>query len=350
MSYYPDSNSFPPDEPEETVARPSLARQLAPYVFAGLILVYMFYKVDFSRVWDILTRDDIHHFLIVGAYLVYCAVYYFTDILSFHHAYNRFNAAIGFLETARLRFASYTVQAVNGAITEVMAVLYMRRVKKVPVLSSSSSAAFVYFNETYTMVALLSYCAFLLPEKNRIVIEIPHIGVTFWGLLQGAIVLAWIVLPLWLVFFRTRLGTFFGRLYNAEVLLAFREARLRDYAAVFGYRFGNNVINVLMNIVILKAMGIDAPLPLLFAAVPFMVNVAYWPISVGGFGGPQLVADFLLKGYATEETVFAYSLIWSALFFLTRTLSGLPFLRPVYRAAFPTTSPAKDIEVEARPD
>ena len=66
-----------------------------------------------------------------------------------------------------------------------------------------------------------------------------------------------------------------------------------------------------------------------------MVNVAYWPVSAGGFGGPQLVAHFLLKGYASEEAVFAYSLVWSALFFLTRSLTGISFIRPVYKAAFP---------------
>ncbi len=331
----PDKDSGLSSRPEETVSRPSLLRQLVPYVFAGLILAYMFYKVDFSRVGDILLRDEIRHYRIVGAYLVYCAFYYFTDILSFYRAYNLFNTAIGLLETARLRLASYTVQSVNGAITEIMSVLYMLRVKKVPVWGSTSSAGFVYFNEVYTMVALLTYCAFFLPPENRIMVEMPVAGMSFWSLFQGVILFAWAVLPLWLLFFRTRAGPVLKRLYNADVLVAFRKARVRDYAEVIAYRFGNNLISVLVNIVILRAMGIDAPPALLFAAVPVMVNVAYWPISVGGFGGPQLVADFLLRGHATEETILAYSLVWSALFFITRSLSGLPFLRPVWRAAFP---------------
>ena len=38
--------------------------------------------------------------------------HFFTDILSFHRAYNSFNLSIGFGEISRLRLASYTVQAV----------------------------------------------------------------------------------------------------------------------------------------------------------------------------------------------------------------------------------------------
>ncbi len=331
----PDKDSDTSGGPPAPVSRPSLLRQAVPYFFAALILAYMFYKVDFSRVWKELTSEEVLHYRIVAAYLVYCVFYYFTDILSFHRAYNRFNTTIDLLETARLRLASYAVQAVNGAITELMAVLYMLRVKNVPVLGSTSSAGFVYFNEIYTMVSLLTYCAFFLPEENRILVELPVFGTSFWALFQGIIVFAWAALPLWLLFFNTRIGPLFGKVYNAGVLVAFRKAQLRDYAEVFGYRSVNNLVSVLMNIVILRAMGIDAPVALLFAAVPVMVNVAYWPISVGGFGGPQLVADFLLRGHATEAMVLAYSLVWSALFFLTRTGAGLPFIRSVYRTAFP---------------
>lgn len=323
------------DMVEEEIRKPSPAKQAMPFVFAALILAYMFYKVDFGKILHVLASGDIHPYRIIAAYLVYCGVYFVTDILSFYRAYNRFNANISLGETGRLRFASYAVQAVNGTLTEIMSVLYMLRVKKVPVLNSTSSAAFVYFNETYTMIALLTYCAFLLPEANRIQMEIPVMKVPFWSLFQVIIIIAWIVLPLWLVFFRTSVNRFLPRLYNARILLAFRQANVKDYIEVFSYRFANNLINVLMNIIILKAMGINAPAALLFAAVPIMVNVAYWPVSVGGFGGTQLAAYFLLKGYATEETVIAYSLLWSALFFITRTTAGLAFIKSIYRAAFP---------------
>lgn len=337
MSSNPNKDAPLVEDTPAPVSKPSLLRQAVPYLFAALILAYMFYKVDWSNVWQELTSEEVLRYRVVAAYLVYCVFYYFTDVLSFHRAYNRFNTTIDVLETARLRMASYAVQAVNGAITEIMAVLYMLRVKKVPVLGSTSSAGFVYFNEIYTMVALLTYCAFFLPEENRILIELPVMGVSFWALFQGLIVFAWAVLPLWLLFFNTPVGQRFGKVYNAGVLVAFRKAKLRDYAEVFGYRFGNNLMSVFMNIVILRAMGIDAPVALLFAAVPVMVNVAYWPISVGGFGGPQLAADFLLRGHATEAMILAYSLVWSALFFLTRTAAGLPFIRSVYRTAFPSS-------------
>jgi hypothetical protein len=313
--------------------KPSLARQVAPWLFAAGIVAFMLYKVDFGKVMAAL--EGAHVSWIVAAFLTYCAVYYLTDVLSFYRSYNWFNVEIGLGETARLRFASYTVQAVNGALTEIMSVLYMFRVKKTPVLQVTSSAGFVYFNETVTLIALLSFCAFFLPEANRIEGTVPGIGVHYWSVFQVLIIAAWTATVVWLVFWRTGLKDRWPRLRDASVLLAFRRATLAHYGEVFLYRFSNNLISVVMNIVMLKALGISAPAALMFAAVPVMVNVAYWPVSAGGFGGPQLVAHFLLKGYATEEQVLAYSLVWSALFFLTRVLSGLPFLPPVYKAAFP---------------
>jgi hypothetical protein len=313
--------------------KPSLLRQVIPWLFAAGILAFMFYKVNFTKVWGVMSEARASW--IIAAYLTYCAIYYLTDILSFWRAYNWFNAEIGFRETARLRLASYAVQAINGALTEIMSVLYMFRVKKVPVLQSTSSAGFVYYNETLTLVALLTFCAFFLPEENRITITVPGINASFWTLFQGLMVLAWALVPAWLLFWRTSLCDRLPRIRDAGALTAFKQGTLLNYGEVFFYRFANNLVSVAANIIILKALGIEAPLALLFAAVPVMVNVAYWPVSAGGFGGPQLAAHFLLKGYATEEAILAYSLTWSALFFLTRTLTGVPFIAPVYRAAFP---------------
>jgi hypothetical protein len=293
----------------------------------------MFYKVDFRGVWD--TLSEARASWIIAAYLSYCAVYYLTDILSFWRSYNWYNTLISLPETARLRFASFAVQAINGALTEIMTVLYMFRVKKVPVLHSTSSAGFIYFNEAYTLIALFTFCAFLLPDANRITISVPWINLPFWKIFQALVIAAWLFLPLWLIFWRTGLSARLPKVRDAGVLMAFRQATIAHYIEVFIYRFSNNLISVVMNIIILKALGIEAPAALLFAAVPVMVNVAYWPVSAGGFGGPQLVAHFLLKGYASEAEVLAYSLIWSALFFFTRTLTGLAFIKPVYKAAFP---------------
>jgi len=317
----------------EAPKKPSILRQVLPWIFAAAILAYMFYKVDFRKVGQALEGARVSW--IVAAYLVYGLVYYFTDILSFWRAYNWFNVRIRLAETATLRFASYTVQAVNGALTEIMSVLYIHRVKKIPVLHPASSAGFVYFNEIVTMMVLLTYCAFALPAENRISLQIGFPGISFWQLFQILILAFWALLPLWLLFWRTPLRDRFPKIRDANALIAFKKGSLAQYLEIFFYRFFNNLISVGVNIVMLKALGINAPLALLFAAVPVMVNAAYWPVSAGGFGGPQLVAHFLLKGHASEEAVLAYTLVWSALFFLTRTLSGLPFLRPVYKAAFP---------------
>jgi len=317
----------------DPLKKPSLIQQIIPWIFAIAILAYMFHKIEFRDVWNVLASS--HASWIIASYLFYCAIYYITDILSFWRSYSWFNVPISLKETAILRFASYAVQAINGALTEIMSVLYMLRVKKVPAIHSTSSAGFIYFNETLTLMGLLSYCAFFLPESNRILLVVPVLKIPFWSLFQGLIILLWALVPLWLLFWRTNLASRFPKISNNNLLLAFKKATLVNYLEIFLYRFSNNLISLFMNVIILKALGINAPLALLFASVPLMVNVAYLPVSAGGFGGPQLVAHFLLKGYATEQSVLAYSLVWSALFFFSRTLTGIPFLKSVYQSAFP---------------
>ncbi len=320
---------------EEAPSKPSLIRQVVPWFAAAGILAFMFYKVDFAGVWAALKATGSNMYVIIGAYLVYCLMYWITDVLGFWRAYNWFNASIGLAETARLRFASYTVQAVNGALTEIMCVLYMYRVKKVKALESTGTAGFVYFNENVVLVLLLTFCAFFLPEQRRVYDPVPGLGVPFWTVLQGLLVAVWVFIPIFLIFWRSGLKDKFPRVRDAGVLTAFNKATLLEYLEVFLYRFSNNLVSVGVNIVILRAMGIDAPIALMAAAVPIIVNLAYTPASAMGFGGPQLAAYYLLKGYAAEDQVVAYSLIWSALFFLTRFLAGIGFLKPVYSAAFP---------------
>jgi len=325
-----DSNNNGPAPPPR---KPSLIRQAAPWLIAAGILAYMFRTVDFFKVWETLAGARLSWILL--AYLAYLASYYVADALSFWRTYRRLEIEVGLIETTKLRFASYAVQAINGALTEIMTVLYMYRVKKTPVLRSTGAAGFIYMNETLTMLVFLTYCAFALPEENRINVALPWLGLDVWTAFQALAIAAWALLPLWLAFWRTPLRNLAPRIRDAELFAAFKTATLVDYAEIFLYRFINNFTSIVANIIMLKAIGIDAPLALLFAAIPIMVNVAYWPVSAGGYGGPQLVAHFLLKGHATNEEILAYSLVWSTLFLLSRSLTGIPFLKPVYQAAFP---------------
>jgi hypothetical protein len=322
-------------ETAQAPARPGWWRQILPWAFAAGILAYMFYKVDFRAVAQNLGQDRVSWIRIVAAFLGYCAVYYATDVMSFYRTYIRLSIPMDLAGTARLRFASYAVQAINGAITEIMTVLYLFRVKQTPVLKATSAAGFIYFNEMLTMLALLTWCAFKLPVENRIAYTIPWLHRQLWPVMQSGLVVAWLLVPCWFAFWSSTLPENWPRVRGSEVLSAFAEARLRDYLEVFLYRFSNNLISIGANVIILQGLGIKAPAALLFAVVPIMVNVAYLPVSAGGFGAPQLVADSLLRGYADRDQLLAYSLVWSALFFLTRTLTGLAFFKPIYQAAFP---------------
>ena len=309
----------------ETIEKPSLVRQIAPWFAAAGILGYVFYKVPFTEVKEALKGVSLTA-VIVG-YLVYTLAYYITDALSFWRCYSRYNLAISFAEVFKLRLASYLVQALNGAVTELLTVLYLYRRHRVSVLESGSSAMFVYFFEIYNMVLALSICLLMVP---------PLRGFSWLGpVLIAVCAAAWVFLPLWLLYWHTGLkNRLWPGVQEKKIFTSFALAKLRHYPEIWLYRVIPVVASVWTTIAIFRSMGVTAPNGLLIAAVPAIINVTYWPVSAGGMGGPQLAADILLRGYMTSAQAVAWSLIWSAVFLITRTLTGIFFIRPVWREAF----------------
>ena len=320
-----------PDSVELTaaapVAKPALWRQLLPWLTAAGILGYVFWKVNFSEVSAALKSASL--VAVIAGYAVYTLTYYITDALSFWRCYSRYNLPIRFSEVFKLRLASYLVQALNGAVTEVLTVLYLYRRHRVPALSSASSGLFVYFLETYNMVLAASICLIMVPQLRTL----PTLGPALVGICAAA----WLFLLLWLLYWHTGLrNRLWPSLQERTLLTAFAQAKLWHYPEIWLYRLLTVAASVWANIWIFRSMGVTAPTGLLVAVVPLIVNIVYWPVSAGGMGGPQLAADILLRGYATSAQAVAWSLILSASFLLTRTLTGVFFIRPVWRAAFQT--------------
>ncbi|OGP60610.1 MAG: hypothetical protein A2V67_14375 [Deltaproteobacteria bacterium RBG_13_61_14] len=319
-------NSYP-------VSKPALWRQLLPWVLAGVILVYVFQKVPFAEVKAALKGVSL--LAVIAGFAVYTLAYYLTDALSFWRCYSRYNLPIRFGEVMKLRLASYIVQALFAAFTEMLTVLYLFRRHRVPVLAATSSGIFVYFLETYNMVLALSICLVMVP---------PLRGFSWLGpTLIAVCVAAWAFLLLWLLYWHTGLRR---RLWptwqDRKIFTAFAQARLWHYPEIWLYRLLTVAASVWASIWIFRSMGVTAPTGLLVAAVPVIINSTYWPVSAGGVGGPQLFADILLRGYMTSAQAVAWSLIWSAVFLLTRTLTGVFFIRPVWRAAFQPESKNAD--------
>ncbi len=312
-------------EPAGEIEKPGLWRQVLPWVAALGILGYVFHKVPFAQVAQELKAVSLT--AVIAGYLVYTLAYYITDALSFWRCYSRYNLAIGFGEVFKLRLASYLVQALNGAVTEVLTVLYLYRRHRVPVLESGGSAMFVYFFEIYNMVLALSICLLMVP---------PLRGFSWLGpALIAVCAAAWVFLPLWLLYWHTGLRRrLWPGLQKRQFLNAFAKAKLRHYPEIWLYRVLPVAASVWTTIAIFRSMGVLAPTGLLIAAVPAIINVTYWPVSAGGMGGPQLAADILLRGQMTSAQAVAWSLIWSAVFLITRTLTGVFFIRPVWREAF----------------
>src|SRR4030042_6419759 len=107
------------------IEKPSLARQVFPWLLAAGILAYAFYQVPFVEVKAALKGVSLK--VVIVGYLIYTLAYYLTDALSFWRCYSRYNLPIRFAEVFKLRLAGYLVQALNGTVTEVLTVLYLYR-------------------------------------------------------------------------------------------------------------------------------------------------------------------------------------------------------------------------------
>jgi len=345
---------LPKPTPEPEVKRPGLASQIIPYLITFAIFFWIFRSVPFRDVWTNLLAADLSYFL--PAMIVFLLVFFLADVFSFGQAYRWFNAPdITLREMMECRGAPYVIQIGLAPLAETLFPLYLWRRKGVRISQALSSNIWTFLNDGAAIMTAISAAVIY----NFWTGLVPALGpawlvvvVVFWTFYLGN-------LYFWHSHFRERAVHWiaggagaaaeeppakakqFLRQAAAELLQLLRTfsvARWHQYLRVYLVRLVMWGFSLLSNYAALRAVGVDPPLPLAGVAIPLIVLSIFQPISVGGYGGPQLIAVYFfsrLSQSGTEAAVLAYSLLWSTCFLVGRAVIGVIFIRGFWRATFP---------------
>jgi len=298
-----------------------------------------------GEIWDVVRRADLALFLPVMA--LHCMIFFMVDVISFGIPYRSFNTPdITWREVMECRGAPYLFQIVLAPLAEVMFPLYMKRVKNAPVADVVSSNIWTIFLDMAALFTAVTPAVIYNLYVDKVASAIGpgwlaacllfwavfFFNLAFWHSPLRVKAAAWVASGRDGTEDKTGARRMAGEMM--QLLRTFSLARWRHYLPVYGSRLLLLLSSLASSYAALRAMGVSPPLPLALISFPIIVLSVFQPIGVGGYGGPQLIAWFLLTevgGSGTADQVIAYSFLWSTGFLAGRAVIGLVFIRGFWK-------------------
>ena len=346
----PDGGDYELKQDEEGKA-PAIKRTGNSRIDSGDTVSVDYAKdVRFSEIMAMIGDADLRFFL--PLIILHCLIFFFGDVYSFGQAYRFFNTPdIKTRELMECRGAPYVIQIGLAVLAEVFFPLYMYRVKKAPVTDIVSSNIWTMILDLSAVFTIITPAVLYNLYGENLV---PAIGpgwliavCVFWAVFFANIIFwhsplqgkarSWIASGREDTESKTRVQKIVGELM--QLLRTFSMARWHHYLKVWFVRMIIWISAIVSNYAALLAVGVDPPTALTLIAIPIIVLAIFQPIGVGGYGGPQLIAWFLLVklgNAGTADQVLAYSFLWSTGFLIGRAAIGLFFIRGFWKRTFPS--------------
>jgi hypothetical protein len=246
----------------------------------------------------------------------YSAFFFLVDSLVVWRIVNWFNARVAYADILPIRASAYIISILNEQIGKGVMAVYLNRRDGVPGWQVGSSMLFIMFCEFYYLLAWGTLGTWLQWDRiDPVFHNIPFVAI-------GAA----IFFVLWRLFFSGRLLQE-ATLRDRQILLAFRQARVWQYATVVALRSPALLAAVFVYKHAIGLFGVEVGygemlgyLPIIFfgAAIPGpfrAVAVAMWPV--------------LYPERAAEMT--AFGLVQHNFFIFFNAAIGLLFLRRANR-------------------
>jgi hypothetical protein len=337
--------------PKEQIKKPGIVNQLIPWVITIAILAWLYFFIDFRKMFSIMATADLKLFIpfMVGFTLLFGTV----DTFTFGQAYSWFSVKLTTHEKFELRVAPYVIQVIFAPLAEVFFPLWLWRKKGVSPTHAVSSTFWTVLNDLAAMATALTI-AVIYNLKTKLV---PQINI-YWLFVM---IIFWVVyfanLAFWHSPLQPKMAAWIERSHKADaeaqgeqsflvkaaagatqLLRTFSIARWYHYLIVYGIRSLSLIGGLICNYATLRALDISVPLPLMVIASPIIFYGHFLPINVGGYGGPQALSIlfFYEIGHCgSKEQIAAYSFLWSTGFLVGRFLFGMVFIRGFWKNAFP---------------
>jgi len=298
--------------------------RLLPWLVTAAIFAFLFWRIPVRDVVATFTHAHWGRFLLVV--VPYSGFYLLIDSLAVQQAVRWFNVPVAYRDILPVRATAYILSLINTQLGQGGLAVYLHRRHGLPFWEITSTVLFVAFVEIYQ---LAFYSALGTLAGGKLGAVAPR---------EVYLVLAaYLVVHLW-YFSRPRAG----RLGQARVLAAFRQARVWHYVALLLIKTPNLLVAVATYWLTLPLFGMHVPFLALLAGLPLVFFFAALPIAAAHLGPSQAAWVYFFEDYAPRAEIVAYSLATHLSFMLMNAIWGLVFLRRTMRElnAAPNPAPA----------
>ncbi|OGP61509.1 MAG: hypothetical protein A2V67_20095 [Deltaproteobacteria bacterium RBG_13_61_14] len=316
-----------PLPPEEEPKRPSLVKQILPWVITVAIFSWIFRSVDFGKVWTEMQRANL--WILIPAMAGLVGVQVWSEIWTFGTSYRWFaDRHPTAWQIGVARVGTYPVQVLLAPLAAVVMLVYLVRVYKMRLALVFASDAFVVFIDLLQGAISLAAAVLIASGTGLESLHWFFYAFAAWNL---------VFYILWFTYWRTALkDRLWPKFRDIVAFQSFRVATWSQFGKMFLMRLPWCFGNLISMYLCLVAFDIRVPLAVFLIAAPLIMGMAFQPVSVGGYGGPQALAILFFKGYAAEEVILAQSLLWSTFYALFRLAAGLVFLYPFLKGFYRT--------------
>ncbi len=297
----------------------SFAKQLAPYLIAGLALGWVLYRTDLHDLMAKLHQAPIGLFIFVSAIMLVlnCA----ADTFAMSSVFARFGCRVPYKDLYLVRASTYLLAVVNYHVGQAAIVGYLYRVRRVPLLRASGWILFIIGINVGTLFLLASAGAMRTTGELAVLHYVPlvcAIGVVTYGalLLAKPAILA-----------------------ERAILKPLFEMGISGHVMGVLVRLPHVGVLLIWHFVSLRMFGVQVSPGAALLYLPAYFAVSSLPINVNGLGAAQLVAVYFFAPFATVQpgtvdvpaaqkaAVVAYSLATSGISILLQCVLGLVCLR-----------------------
>lgn len=319
------------------------AKKIVPWLIAGLLLLYLFYKIPPAKVLQALSHVNVPLFILYAS--LYFILVMLVDCFSLSKVLSQFCVPIGFKEIFAPRGVSYLLSLVNYNAGQAGLAYFIKRSKGASFFKAMGAIFFIMVIDL-CWVVLLAFAGTFFIRLNFGAWDVSH-----WVRQVGFAVFGAMLLHL--AFWRG----WFGRLFPWKVKMrwidwirgrhlfqAFHEATVLDYLRIALYRFPLHAVIITSFYFGVSVFDARIAFSTILGTVPVILLIGTIPLTPGGLGTVQAATIELLQGHVTgnilasgvspAEILFAMSLSWMFANYLLKALCGLLFLNRVDREMF----------------
>ncbi|MFH1830052.1 MAG: lysylphosphatidylglycerol synthase transmembrane domain-containing protein [Pseudomonadota bacterium] len=335
---------------KKTLAR---IKQIAPWIVALAIFVYLFHVYPPSKVWEALKYVNIPVFTAFSIF--YFGFIFLVDSWSMKKVITKFSHAVRLRDIFAARGATYLVMVLNYPASQAAFAYYLKRRYNIAIFEALGIFLFIVVIDLVWIITL-ALAGSLFQDYSVGGMDLGH-------MVQTVALVAYSIMFVWLMFWRRWLDKLVGKHIRVPMLERFRkrrvfhifdQAKVLDYIKVALMRTPIHLTIIISMYVVLLTFHTHIPFTKILGNVPLVFLVGTLPITPGGLGTTNALMVELLYPYLTgsifgngkvtpQELLFTATLLWMfANYFLKVIVGGSIFVK-ISKDLF---KPTKDVPEE----